>query len=67
MPIIDLNYKLDQKGIDVMLGCAANHYIKEHQEAISDAFREITVSIEHDSEFGICRLVAVNNRPLVED
>lgn len=64
--LVDLKYKLDEPGIEIMLGCGAKHLINEIKDAVGNAFREITVTIDHDNDWGICKIVAVNNRQ-VED
>lgn len=64
MAIIDLKYKLDEAGIEIMMGCSASHLISEIKEAVAHAYREVTISIDHDEDTGICRIVAVNNHNL---
>ena len=61
MALHDLKYKLSEDGIKVMEGCATAHLIEEINKGMAEAFREITVTIDHDPDFGICRIVAVNN------
>lgn len=63
----ELRYKLEESGIEVMEGCSTNHLIQEIKQAVSEAFREITVTIDHSPEWGICRIIAVNGREIVED
>jgi formyltetrahydrofolate synthetase len=60
----ELKYKLDEEGIKIMLGCSSEHLIQEISDAIKTAYREISVTIDHDPDFGICRIVAVNNHSL---
>ncbi len=64
MSYVDLRYKLDEKGIELMRGCAGNHLIDEIKHAVTEAFREIVVTLDHNEDTGICRIVAVNNHNL---
>lgn len=59
--LYDLKYKLDEEGIKIMAGCATSHLIDEVNKAVSEAFREIVVTIDHDEDFGLCKIVAVNH------
>jgi metal-sulfur cluster biosynthetic enzyme len=57
-----LRYKLDEKGMEVMLGCASAHLIEEQSEAIAQAFKEIEVTINVDDDWGFCTITHVNGR-----
>ena len=63
---VDLKYKLDEAGIKIMAGCATNHIISEVKDAVSEAFREIVVTIDHCEDTGIVKLIAVNNRSICQ-
>lgn len=64
MSMHTLKYKLCDEGLKIMAGCAANNIIEEQGDAISNAFSEINVTIEVDDDWGICKLIAINNYPI---
>lgn len=66
MSLHDLRYKLSEDGIKIMAGCAATQFIDEIREATKHAFEEITITIDYDPDFGICRIVGVNNLPVCD-
>lgn len=63
MALITFKYKLDEEGIAIMAGCATR-FSEEIKEAVTHAFEEILVTIEHDEDFGTFRIVAVNHHNL---
>lgn len=65
--LYDLRYKLDQEGIKIMAGCAVNHIIQEIHDAVQEAYREITITVDHDPDWGFTKIVAVNNHELRDD
>lgn len=62
-----LRYVLDEEGISVMLGCAGNQLVSEQGEAIALAFREVELEISVDDDWGICTIVSVNGREVVNE
>lgn len=67
MAIHELTYVPSKECAEVMLGCAANQIVKEHGEAIAKAFAEISVVIDVDDDWGICRILYVNGKEVVQD
>ena len=61
-----LRYKLDEDGVQLMLGCAAEQVIQEQGEAIAHAYRFIDVTISIDDDWGICEITHVNGRKVEE-
>lgn len=62
--IIDCVYNLSEGDIPKFEGCASNHVIDEHVDAISSAFKTIHVAIEVDDEWGFCKIIAVDGHPI---
>lgn len=60
MAIHTLRYILDDEGIEIMAGCAAQRIIEEQEGAIREAFSDISLTIEIDDDWGVCKILAVN-------
>ena len=60
-----MTYALNEEGVELMLGCAAEQVIEEQGQAIAKAFSEVDITIDVD-EWGMCNITHVNGREVSE-